>query len=412
MHKMPDTLSKSLIRSGAIDESADLSITWSYINRTGVPIFVQDRHGVNFDMSPLTGHQMGPQREFVVRKMYVWKDSKVKIDARGLLSEMEHLSTQKQIKEQLADLIPDMQGYYRLAIDFVYLHSDLKHNPVRYIPELDILIGLGGLPSYNPHPYSPMGIYYKTIIDNDTDAPAASWSGYIVDNSGVFGSRYVNVFGVIFELKVRKSQHESDGLYMVRSNYHDGDDRVITPRITRLSLKEVDDCEYIFKSFEAANGVGDISSQRAAIVSELEHERKVYELQARKELAEVTKELERLKVETSIKKSLLEKDQAYDGFVVSKMTSDVKFDHEVKSNSEKLRHQRTKNQYESDSLSVKSEYEQKSMANKSEYEERSLSRKDASEFMKWGVPIATAVVGIGVQTGVDYYTKREKDKSG
>jgi hypothetical protein len=243
-----------------------------YYNYLNCPVTIVQRTGLRFQLQPIPDIT---QNRLTIQVKYSFNHSQ-KLDITKLMSTVNENSpkTLQTLKEVFMMRLKDtMHQGMELLIDYHITSEDLKMcNGTMYHHKTDNIISMMNINSVPQHPFSEEGINSELVKTKLESMPAIGF-GYnieLVDNSAMFGARYINIGNDIYKVDTIVDSNRKDGAYIVSN----------VPTNGKLNNKEVG-IKYIgfdlleesgfYKTAEEAKALGDISISRKFDLAELEH---------------------------------------------------------------------------------------------------------------------------------------------
>jgi hypothetical protein len=342
----------------------------SYINSTNQAITVVQRSGLRVSIPPKPSMRSSG---FIVRTE--WSISpEVKENVRAVLNGVDDGSSAelKLLKQALLKSDTD-HGFYapaKLILDHPISVEQLKQNGRSvYHHEADVVLSLLSVDTAPLHPYSEAGRNAKMMVDAPVKVGGASF-GYcveIVDNTGRFGDRFVNVADQVYRVRPIRDITRRDGIYIGSSETDTG---IFVPGEYKVRCIPLDSPDHeangIFSSHEGAKHLGDLSGARKRELADIEHA-----------TAQLRRENDQLKQAHAIEIGRLEHDLK----VAEALQKEAEF-------------QRNRRQAELEEERKRIEHilTLDRIRTKDRYDEKSMDRKDRSEALKM---LPTIIVGIG-----------------
>lgn len=111
-------------------------------------------------------------------------------------------------------------------LTYRYRVEELEGKDGAYCGKLDLVFSFNTEPERIPNHPASMEKLFDGMIVHDPEVNGKLGSILkltIIDNKNLFGDRYLNVDGMILEIKARTDYRYKDGIYLVRSNYLETD---------------------------------------------------------------------------------------------------------------------------------------------------------------------------------------------
>lgn len=350
-----------------------------YINGLNIPITVVLRSGLQITLPPTT---VGGYRDFIVRHRVV-TTREVKVNTVALSN---NTSVESQLIRETIEKGETRYQQGQRIIELKYAVSRdelLGSGGSLYLTNLDIVITTLRDHAIPFHPHSEAGIRNRMIEENEHINTVGSF-GYtieIIDNTGVFGDRFVNVNNEVFKIHVRKDPNRPSGVYRVSSGPVKGDVDFAPPKSEYYTFDEIPTTLGLYKSYEEALTLGDVFAARKVELDELaiSIKREEAELKAEKQRREAA--FDRLKHELE-EERLRQEDERKRKEAEFKATESRFLERQARLKEEiaELEHRR----------------QMESIHRKDHYEEKSYQRKDSSDLLKYIPAVVAAVAAIFV----------------
>jgi hypothetical protein len=342
----------------------------SFINATTFAITVVQRSGLKVTIPP---KQSFRSRDFIIRQEFQIA-AEVKENVRAVLDVVDDSSpiVLQRLKAALAEADKTFGLYARanLILDHPITLDQLKqHGQSVYHHESDTLVSMLN-PGFVPlHPYSEQGRNAKMMEDTPVKVGGDSF-GYcveIVDNTGRFGDRFVNIANQVYRIRTKRDVARRDGIYIGSSDPDEGELFTGSYSVNRIPLDAPDHEKYgVFKTFEEAKTLGDLSQAQ------------------KRQLADVEFATTHLKRE-------LEQEKLRHSREMAGVEHDLKLS-EARAKEAELIRDRREAELKEERARAEHLLAIERLRLKDKYEERSLDRKDRSEIVKM---LPTIIVGIG-----------------
>lgn len=342
----------------------------SYINGTTTHITVVQRSGLRLTIPPSRSFRNG---NFIIRTNWNIKPE-VKENVRRVLDEVDSTSSMElQLLKRVFDETSKQFGYYAqvdLLLDYpISVEQIRQHGKSVYHHESDTVISLLGSDIPVLHPYSEAGRNLKMMMDTPVKVGGTSF-GYcveIVDNTGKFGDRFLNVANQVYRVRPVTDPKRRDGIYIGASVPDSGTFMSGEYEVQSYALDDPDhEKRGIFRTHEEAKHLGDLSNARKLELVNLEH---------------TTAQLKR---DNEIQKQRHARE-------IAEMEMRVKTAEAAQRESD-LRRARREAELEEERKRAEHLLAMEKMRVKDKYDERSMERKDRSEALKL---LPTIIVGIG-----------------
>lgn len=351
-----------------------LRIAYSFLNYTPQPVTVGLRNGLKMSIP----YEINYLRNDFVVQMEIFVSSAVKENLRHLLNGVDDRSPAelRTLKEALNNQLEAYTGRVKYSgpVTFILDYS-VPYDKLRamggsvYNVESDYLISLLKPADAPDHPYSEEGRKALMVASAPVELSESSF-GYsveVVDNTGTYGPRYVNIAGQVYQVKPRRDPTRRDGIYIASPKPSLGDyqsDELVVEHHS-FDSQDLEDLG-IFKTFEEADTLGDLSLARKRELAELDQDN----LRMKRELERQRQDSERIKHENDLEKS----------------KSDKKIkDLETEAAEAAARHKKREQDLEHELAMAR-------MRAKDYYEGRAQRRKDESEALKI---LPSIIIGIG-----------------
>lgn len=342
----------------------------SFINNTSVAITVVQRSGLRVSIPPKPSFRSSG---FVIRAEWAIS-AEVKENVRAVLNGVDDRSSQElQLLKRALQESDEKQGFYapaKLILDHPISVEQIKnHGRSVYHHESDLVISLLSVQAAPLHPYSEAGRNAKMMVDTPVRVGGSSF-GYcveIVDNTGRFGDRFLNIVNTVYRVRPIRDTTRRNGIYIGSSTPDTGvfQPGEYTVKFLPLDSPDQDQCG-LFKSYEEAEHLGDLSGARKRELAEIEH---------------ATAHLRR------------ENDQLKQQHVLEISEWEFKLKHaEALQKEADFKRERRESELEEERKRIEHFLALEKLRVKDRYEERSLDRKDRSEIVKM---LPTIIVGIG-----------------
>lgn len=300
-----------------------------------------------------------PSRDYkgLPQGLYVVKDIYCRSGTVGSASQLTFEQLPEEEQQKYFDL--DNESNILLGeinhtrISYRYELSDIEGRDGVYCQKLDLVFSLNKDPNRIPnHPASIEYVFDRMIVE---DPEVNSRSGSIlkitiVDNQKLFGDRYLNVEGMIIEIKAIQDYRLKDGVYLVRSNYMETDangtftNRVEAPSGVHYTFDDISNGKFPFTLW--------VSKQEALMKGD-----KVRELKAEAELIEKKRAVKELESSLAVFKA--QNDSLREEYEKERLEREKEFEEE------------------------KRKLEADKMRRANYYDDLSHSRKESSEFLKF-----------------------------
>lgn len=369
------TLFGEVVRGATVGEAWETNLIQayrrvSYINSTNQAITVVQRSGLRVSIPPKPTMR---SRDFIIRTE--WSVSpEVKENVRAVLNGVDDSSSAelKLLKQALLDS-DQKHGFFapaKLILDHPISVEQIKQNGRSvYHHETDCVLSLLSVDAAPLHPYSEAGRNAKMMVETPVKVGGASF-GYcveIVDNTGRFGDRFVNVADQIYRVRPIRDITRRDGIYIGTSEPDTGIFVAGEYKVRCIPLDSPDhEVNGIFRTHEDAKHLGDLSGARKRELVDIEHA-----------TAHLRREADQLKQKHALEIGELE--------------------HKLKiaeAGQKEAEFQRNRRESELEEERKRAEHilALERLRVKDRYDEKSMNRKDRSEALKM---LPTIIVGIG-----------------
>lgn len=335
----------------------------SYINNLCAPVTIGWRSGFKFSLPPepsMTSRNLIIRVEIIVSRI-------VKNDIQRVLSAVDENSTSelKAMREAFnLQLQENTYGGANIVLDYPISMDILKeYGKTVYLNDLDCVISLESLENTPHHPYSVEG-QKQRILENSnliTDQNSFGYSVEIIDNSGRYGDRYLNIGNKVFRVSPRKDTTKQDGVYVLSNNSVENEYSSNEMTVRHYPYSVAEDLVGLYRTADEAMSFGDISLTRKQTLLTLEHDLLLNKSELQK--AKHSYETEALEKQREIELRKADRE-------------------EYSRNLEDMR-KRSERDLELERLRLKDHYEKKS------YE-----RKEAAEIIKYVPAIITGAIAI------------------
>jgi hypothetical protein len=341
----------------------------SFINSTTHPITIVERSGLKV---PIPSRQSFRSRDFIIRQEFNIS-GEVKENVRAVLDVVDDSSPVVLQKLKAALLESDKLGLYaraNLILDFPITLDQLKtHGGSVYHHETDFVVSLMGPATAPVHPYSERGREIKMMAETPAKVGGESF-GYcveIVDNTGRFGDRFVNIANRVYRVRTKRDVARRDGIYIGGTDPDEGELFNTGWSVNRIPLDAPDHDKYgIFKTYEEAKTLGDLTQAQKRALADVEFA-----------TTHLKRDLEQEKIRHSREMADIE--------------HDLKLA-EARAKEAELVRDRREAELKEERARAEHILAMERLRLKDKYEERSMDRKDRSEALKM---LPTIIVGIG-----------------
>jgi hypothetical protein len=143
-----------------------------------------------------------------------------------------------------------------------------------YFSELDIVVSLLPPEEMPAHPYSEEGRRSQVIAGSPIDHGGVGF-GYaveIVDNHERYGDRFLNIGGNVYKVKTKKDLERRDGVYIISNYAANGQLGKPGVRVTFCAFDKAQEDLGLYKTYDEAMHLGDLSTARKQELLTMEHE--------------------------------------------------------------------------------------------------------------------------------------------
>lgn len=220
-HHVPKTVVLTTMDSNKLSDNS-VSLKESYHNGLNVPVTIVLRSGQRIQVPPTRGGS----GEFCVVQIQEYQNSVILDNTE--LSDDSGTKTSKLAEEIIAalGLLQTPSGFgpvmgRRVALKFSLSHQELvSQGGSIYAPSLDIVVSLKGYASAPIHPFSMLGMRkHLTTVDPMFDhSNGLHYQVRIVDRTGQFGTRWINLNGQVFQVPVITDGSYQDGVYVISTH--------------------------------------------------------------------------------------------------------------------------------------------------------------------------------------------------
>lgn len=160
---------------------------------------------------------------------------------------------------------------------FEISEEKLRARKSMYLRDMDFVVCLD--PTNQNHPYSHQGQLLRRTEELNHETGNVSrfftWSVLLIDNAGVIGPRWINLFGQVHRIRSGKDPNSRDGFYVVKDKHHlDGVSR--SERISDFIESEEELDFPVYKTYQEALAAND--SESMIKLRTVIEERKIREL--------------------------------------------------------------------------------------------------------------------------------------
>jgi len=249
----------------------------TYINNLSVPVTIVWRSGFRFSLPPVPN--LDSNRLIIRTTINI--DQSVKNDVERVLSAVDENSTREMVAMRQAFIGQNQGNTYRgasIVLDYPMSLDELRnYGGSVYHNELDCVISLLPVDKAPLHPHSEAGKRSQTVVSSPVThgGPSFAYAVEMVDNSGRYGPRYLNMNGQIYKITPKKDSSRRDGFFIVSNAPAQGDraDNAVTVTHYPFELGESD--LGLYESYSEALNLGDTSLSRKEELASLEHNNRV-----------------------------------------------------------------------------------------------------------------------------------------
>lgn len=328
-------------------------------------------------------------------------DPGVKIDARELLNELdlpENHSERKGIFSALEALERNPHWHHQRTFSYTLGISRERLEQVggvAYLNDVDLVVGFEKHRDDALHPYSQSG--QRERLSQGLEKDSGLTQRYLlVDNSGIYGSRWVNTGYDVFELRPTADPRMRDGVYV----------SIYTPlhREPKTHFYELADAEKalgLYRNRAEAEAFGKPETRFAAELKQIEHDLVLQKA----DLARLKQENERERHDMDLEKQ--RQDDYFKAEEQRRKREQDELDAAQKRHQQEMERQREQMRMERERL----EFERQTFSDrkKFEYDNFSRERKDRSDAFKGALEVGKAVLGI-LSVGLSVYALVKKNQ--
>jgi len=338
-----------------------IEINFSYVNRTPVPVSIGLRNGFKFTLPAEPDNQ--PPR--LVIRVEILTTVAIKTNIQRVLSVVDDASTQElQLLRDAfqKEIEVNAHGGSRMYLDYPIEYQTLRQcGGSIYSNETDTVVSILDVLDMPEHPHSLMGKHKQLIAENLSEESFSSF-GYtlkIIDNTGIFGDRFINLAGRVFKVVATEDQTMREGVYILTNGHVKSLRETPATGMEIVAFEDAEEHLGLYRTFAEAYNSADRQLERKEKIAQMEYDTQFL----RAELTRAKEAFNQSEFERErIRKSMEEQAAAH--------AADQARQHEE--------YQR------------KMERERAQM--KDDYERKSHERKDHSESLKF---LPTIIVGIG-----------------
>jgi hypothetical protein len=318
-------------------------------------------------------------------------DPGVKIDARELLSELElpdnHVE-RKGIVDALYTLEHEPMWYNQRKFSYTLgiSREDLeKVGGVVYLNDVDLVIGFEKHRDAVAHPFSQPG-QRQRLNESFALEEGLTQRYLMVDNSGIYGQRWVNTGYDVFELKSVSDPQLRDGVYVTTRSSINSE-----PETVFYEYADAEKALGLYRNRAEAESFGSPEARFKAELKEAEHDLSLEKIAVQKHKQEITREQHELDAERK------RQDDHYKEEDARRKREQERLDQEVRRHKEDVERQRERMEMERNRIEF--ERQTYSERQKFEYDMRSRDRKDETDQWKSAVEVGKlflSVVGVGL----------------
>lgn len=337
-----------------------ISCKISYINSTNHDITIVQRSGFRATIPAKPNFR---SRSFIIREEWHILPE-VKENVRAVLNGVDEDSSavMKLMKSILQESDKQMGRHARanLILDHPISVEQLEHyGRSVYHHETDCVISMLGLFSAPLHPYSEEGRNKQMLVDAPVKIGEKGF-GYcveVVDNTGRFGDRFINITNQIYRVRSTKDPTRRDGIYLGSNEPDGGEFSTGKYHVKHIPLDAQDQESFgLYRSYEDAMNLGDMTMSRKRELASIEHE-----------TVQLKRELEQVKHRHDLE--MAERDHLLK--IIEAKLKEAEFQRDRREAELKEERTRAEHLMALEKLRVKDHYE-----------EKSLDRKDRSEVVK------------------------------
>lgn len=342
--------------------TSPVRIQVEYLNNLQKEVVIGLRSGLKFRLPPVPDFQ---SNRLIVRVTLEFNQD-VRFDMARVLSVVNETMSMElnAMRDALSVYVEDpyQNRLGNIVLDYsVGLDQLMQQGGTLYYHELDCVMSIEAFDEVPPHPYSEEGMRQQvmaTSLINQTDS--CGYAVEIVDPTGKYGKRYLNIGGRIGEITPITTDHaRRPGIYIL-SNRFEGNGFNVGVKTEYYSLDTpVEDTLGLYRTYEDAKYNGDQANAR------------------KERLAKLDLEIQQQKKENQHQQQLYEQEMLRKEDLIKELQRQ----HEAKL--QELKEEQLRADYAR-------EAERQRL--KDYYEDRAYMRKDQSEVVKI---LPTIVVGIG-----------------
>jgi hypothetical protein len=202
----------------------------------------------------------------------------VKLDVDRVLSAVdEHASAELKAMREAYSVEVKVNSYRgaTIVLDYPLTLEQLQtYGGTIYFSELDIVVSLLPLEEMPAHPCSEEGRKSQIIAGSPVDHGGVGF-GYaveIVDNHARYGDRFLNIGGNVYKVKTKKDLERRDGVYIISNYAASGQLGKAGVRVTFCAFDKAQEDLGLYKTYDEALHLGDLSTARKTELLTMEHE--------------------------------------------------------------------------------------------------------------------------------------------
>lgn len=421
-------------RSPLNEGASGFSVSYRYLNGLGHPIHVIQRSGI---ITTIPSNPNSAKQEIVIR-VELRTGWQVKIDSRMLLH--SSMSSNKALATAISRVIDEglyteERGEHIWRFDYYVTADELNSGGGSlYLDNLDVVVSTLRVDLAPYHPFSEQGIRDKQLEENGdaNDVDTFSYSLKIVDNSGTYGRRFININGAVYRVPSSHDPKLPDGVYLVSTGPSEVDGGYTRPKSERYTFPEADEKLHLYRTIEEARTLGDQLAQRKKEIEETglwikqEEQRikreeqdlkrrvadeeadrkrqeadfntniKRQEAEFKRQEAEFHAELKRQEAEFKRQEEELQTELKRQEAELKRQMEQERYEEERRRQQEQSEHERRIKRLKEEEAEIEHRRKMDEIRRKDEFDQRSHERKDTSEIVKFLPAIATGVLALFV----------------
>lgn len=303
-YQPPVLVNAVTLSCGDIDKHSpfhSLSITMAFNNFTDRGIVVSTRNGVTYEIDANRSlHEPHERGNFYIDYEVRLMPECVKFDVRHLFnaSDVELTVDQKVLRDALCVAEQKRNATIIAAVRYRLDRKLLEiNNGIIYSQELDLQFTLAARDTIPAHPFSQEGLIHDAIYDNPTinDKHKFGFGVWIIDTTGVFGDRYMNIAGRIFRIPAQFSSTLKNGIYITHSPMYTGKMQSLLPVSELITFDAIHThpfSKFLFLDPHSAIVQGDVGNIR-------DQELKLEEQSLKLEKAKIDRDINQQKIEAA-----------------------------------------------------------------------------------------------------------------